>query len=178
MFYVRFGFSPAWRDIAGSTTCRSTISCANAFYDPHFAPILWGYMDGKHSWLHPCQLMACNGCWLPHHPSHYLSAQLWPFHNMDGLDLWHSSWPLGWWIQEGHVMLPDFSFRHSNFDILICIVFFACKVLVLANPCTRFLIKSYGKFVGHNGMYWMDYILSSLQNGPSQNVYLCWAYRF
>lgn len=118
MFLVRFGFSPAWWDIAGCTTCGSTLSCADAFHDTHFTAISWGYMDCKHSWLHPFQLMARNGCWLPHHPSYYLSSQLWPLYDMDGLDLWHSSWPLGWWIQ-GHVILPDYSFSHSNFDLCV-----------------------------------------------------------
>lgn len=72
--YVRFGLSPTWRNIAGCTTCHSTISCTNPFYITHSIAIPRGYMDSKHSWLHTCQSMACHGCWLPHYSSYYIPS--------------------------------------------------------------------------------------------------------
>lgn len=70
--YFRFGISPTGWYTAGPSTCYSTLHSANPFYHTFRALIPWGHMDNKHSWLHPWQAMALDGCWLSHYSPHHI----------------------------------------------------------------------------------------------------------
>ncbi|GFY82869.1 sterol 1 [Actinidia rufa] len=107
MYYLKHNvYQPkVWRstlgwDTAGITTCYSTFPWAYAFQNAYSPYICGGHMDCKHPRLHPRETLACNGCRLPHHPPHYVPPQLWPLHDMDGLDVWNSSPSYGCRVQE------------------------------------------------------------------------------
>lgn len=101
--YLRFGVSPSWWDSSGITSYPFFVFYPNSFYYTFSSPFPWGCLDCKYSWLHSWKGVACYGCWLPHHSPHYISAQLWPLHHMDGLDVWHTSRPQGG-RRQGNVM--------------------------------------------------------------------------
>ncbi|GFS36870.1 sterol 1 [Actinidia rufa] len=98
--FAGFGVPPLGWDTAGITTCYSTFPWAYAFQNAYSPYICGGHMDCKHPRLHPRETLACNGCRLPHHPPHYVPPQLWPLHDMDGLDVWNSSPSYGCRVQE------------------------------------------------------------------------------
>lgn len=125
--FNRFGLPPTGWDIAGSTTRSSSLPSANAFHNTHSPSIHRGHMDCKHSWLHTRQVMACNGCWLSYHTPHHLSSQLWPLHNMDGLDVRNSSRSPRWRGQEDITNVA--AFVSLEFGRVPCVSLLCCFIM-------------------------------------------------
>ena len=93
--FHRTGIPSVGWHTASSFSCDRPIHHPNPTHNSHSVALPRGVLDSQHSWLHPRQGVACYGRWLPHDSPHNLSPQLRSLHNMDGLDVWHPSWPWG-----------------------------------------------------------------------------------
>jgi len=106
--FLRPCTSSHWWYTSSCTAYHVDVSGPYTFYNPHGSLLHGRVMDSLHSWLHPWEVVACDGCWLPHHPPHHLPPQLWPLYHLHGLVVRYSSNPCcQWWGQVKDQLIND-----------------------------------------------------------------------
>lgn len=131
--WIRSCIPPTGWHTAGSAPRGGSLPRAHALHYSHSSPLHRGLVDCQYSRLHSRTDMARNGCWLPHYSPHHLSTQLWPLHDLDGLDVWNSTRPTRRRCQED--LVPLVPFEISGGETVLC----ALQMYILSTTCWFFL---------------------------------------